>query len=82
MSSSRRGATGQLPMPSGVLLGSSPWYQTFHSSNEMYTSCVLFRWAFVAAMVAATSLMKPSISTPEARKLAMSRVPSSLKNGW
>ena len=59
-------------MPSGVLLGSSPWYQTFHSSKEMYTSCVLFRRAFVASMAAATSLMNPSMSTPEARKLAMS----------
>ena len=66
LSSSSTGATGQ-SCPVGGLDSARCWYQTFHSSNEMWIRLSSFLCARTASAVALTDSTKWSMSTAEAR---------------
>ena len=56
------------------------WYQTFHSSKEIRSFRGLRSTAPTWSAVATIASMKRSMSTPEARKLSVSGIPSGPTN--
>ncbi|MNC69787.1 hypothetical protein D3C75_1205180 [compost metagenome] len=66
LSSSSTGATGQ-SSPDGGTDSARFWYQTFHSSNEMWIRLATFLCARTPSATALTESMKWSMSTAEAR---------------